>query len=698
MWNNKLVEMAPSRAAGGASQHRDRGICTSTTFVACVVMTAIFLMVLASSTYKTDVASTYISALTLKTDAIGQAAWGSGGIDSSSGSGKEGTHNQNHDKNKDKDKDLGFIDFEKLKLQDLEDLRVDEEEEEEQGGRGQLAGRWNEGKSQPPPDKSTSTSTNVAASADLAKQRAITKHQQQEEQQRRESELADLHHGGGTGGKGQRGQAEAEAAAASHPPRPPPLVLPDFVHIVDKNKDKNKDKNQEKEKERKELAVANGKNSNKGQRKEKQKGKGKGKGNLSLHGEEPVGHTFHPQSSPRKGSDIEDPDEQYRLLNCPNQSECIIPELQLQEKSRVYLCIHPARHGVRFYFLVHEGLKLHPNVEIMSDYNLALKDASEGGAHYVIYLPGSSPWHKTECTNASLANKLIVMDEFDGHNLFFPYKSSDEVVAVYGPDMVWYSMYFKRSFVARRDGKFLTHPHLDKADVYPLTYAIAEAYVPHSFTFKREIELLCTLRGHARMPTRLRVSTWVQEYSITRRLKTAAVGQIDKSQRNIISKDYFEQMYNSQIIVTVNPSNWEGDFRLWESFATGALIFVDPVFTPHPHSMIDGVHCVFYHNSNRTELFEKLDYYRSHPDIAHRIAITGYLHAMKYHRTVNLIDYVLRSAHLKQVLLKREQYQLEKQHADTGVQAAALALPAVPEYTFTAQYLNHQVSGLLPSK
>ena len=84
-----------------------------------------------------------------------------------------------------------------------------------------------------------------------------------------------------------------------------------------------------------------------------------------------------------------------------------MPELQLAQKSRVYLCIHPARHGVRFYFLVKEGLKLHPNVEMMTDYNAALKHPRDGGAHYVFYLPGSSPWHKTECTNASLASKLI---------------------------------------------------------------------------------------------------------------------------------------------------------------------------------------------------------------------------------------------------------------------------------------------------
>ncbi len=84
--------------------------------------------------------------------------------------------------------------------------------------------------------------------------------------------------------------------------------------------------------------------------------------------------------------------------------------------------------------------------------------------------------------------------------------------------------------------------------------------------------------------------------------------------------------------------------------------------------------------------------------------MNGYLHALKYHRTVNLIDYVLRSAHLKSVLLQRREAEAEaeaeggstsgKGGAGTGKGkqpevAAAVPIP-IPEYTYTAQYLNHQ--------
>eukprot|EP00606_Chrysophyceae_sp_TOSAG23-5_P001168 GSChrysophyteH2.ASY1.ANO1.735.1 assembled CDS len=308
-------------------------------------------------------------------------------------------------------------------------------------------------------------------------------------------------------------------------------------------------------------------------------------GDQHLHGTHPDVHNHHEQFSPRNGSDIDTPAQQLALLQCHNQAKCVVPQLQLAKMQKVYMCLHPSNHGVRFYFLVKEGLLLHPNVELMESYDEALKDPAEGGADYIIYLPGSSPWHKTECTDKRQASKLIVMDEFDGY-----------VAKVYGKDMLWYDMYFKRSFVQRRDGKFLNHPHLNKQDVYPLTYAITEAYLPEVFQMERSTEILCTLRGNARMQTRLRVQNWMQEYvnDTSKGVTNAVVGQINKATRSTLSKDYFDNMHNAQIIVTVSPANWEGDFRLWESLSSGALVFTDPIFVPHPYSLIDGVHCVFF--------------------------------------------------------------------------------------------------------
>ena len=77
-----------------------------------------------------------------------------------------------------------------------------------------------------------------------------------------------------------------------------------------------------------------------------------------------------------------------------------------------------------------------------------------------------------------------------------------------------------------------------------------------------------------------------------------------------------------------------------------------------------------------TELYEYLDYYRLHSDEARRIAINGYLYAMKYHRTVNMIDYVLRTTIVKSHLISNKM--LFKQYQSTGIYY---------NYTYTGQYL-----------
>jgi hypothetical protein len=135
---------------------------------------------------------------------------------------------------------------------------------------------------------------------------------------------------------------------------------------------------------------------------------------------------------------------------------------------------------------------------------------------------------------------------------------------------------------------------------------------------------------------------------------------------------YFQQMFNSRIIVTVNPADWEGDFRLWESLCTGALVFVDPLYVPHPFPLVGGEHIVYFDNNNKTDLWTKLDYYRANPLEARRVAVNGYLYAMKYHRTVSMIDYILRSAHLKQAMVDKQ---------------------PLPRYYYTAQYLNYEAAA-----
>lgn len=85
--------------------------------------------------------------------------------------------------------------------------------------------------------------------------------------------------------------------------------------------------------------------------------------------------------------------------------------------------------------------------------------------------------------------------------------------------------------------------------------------------------------------------------------------------------------------------------------SSGALVFVDPLMVPHPYPLLDKKHVIHFSQNNEEDLFQKLDYYRSHKKEARVIALQGYHHAMKFHRTANTIDYILRTAMTKSVSL-----------------------------------------------
>ncbi len=343
--------------------------------------------------------------------------------------------------------------------------------------------------------------------------------------------------------------------------------------------------------------------------------------------------------SPYNGTDISD----SSIINCHNQTSCIKPQLQLSKIFNVYFCkaIPPnskIRYGIRFYYLIEEGLMRHPKINLVKR-----KDEAE----VIVYLPFSSYWEFSECNDLKDKNKTIVLDEEDKASRLF--NRTTNVTTGLRSDSDWLG-YFKRSYTHRPSGKSIGYmPYLSNPEVHPLTYTIADNYVRNYYNNydNRTHAFVCTLRGSPKDTTRLRVKQWSAQYGSSRGLSNYVAGEINRSNRDKVDSDYFSLLYNAKIIVTTNPTGYEGDYRLMESFASGALIFVDKMLVPRPNPFIDKVHVVYYDNYNKSDLFSKLDYYRQHPEIAKKIAISGYLHAMKYHRTSTLIDYVFRTVHGK---------------------------------------------------
>ena len=106
---------------------------------------------------------------------------------------------------------------------------------------------------------------------------------------------------------------------------------------------------------------------------------------------------------------------------------------------------------------------------------------------------------------------------------------------------------------------------------------------------------------------------------------------------------YLELLHKAQIIITCNPGTWEGDFRLWESMLSGALVLVDATESMAllPFPLQDKQHYVVYNSSDRADFEDKLEYYLAHPAEAGRIAKAGWDFVLAHHLPEHRVDYIL---------------------------------------------------------
>jgi hypothetical protein len=305
-----------------------------------------------------------------------------------------------------------------------------------------------------------------------------------------------------------------------------------------------------------------------------------------------------------------------QLIHCPNQTTCLSPVLQLQRPYNVYFCKHIA-NGVRFYYLVREGLLLHPQIHLIEDMF---------AADVIVYLPESARWHRSECRDPRVRHKMVVLDESDGPQIFVPPVEEDAKFLATVTDNnkhppssthKLFLLYFKRSYVRRENGVFGGYMNYvtRNLDVLPMFYPVATAYLRHPVLphTERDLEIVCSLRGSNWDPTRQRIKEWTQEYVRARGIPKdkVRVGEVNSESRTTVSKGYFQAMYSSKIVVTSNPSHWEGDFRLMEAMASAALVFVDNLYVPRPSIPLHNQHIVYYDNMDKAGFFSLLDTHRA---------------------------------------------------------------------------------------
>ena len=199
---------------------------------------------------------------------------------------------------------------------------------------------------------------------------------------------------------------------------------------------------------------------------------------------------------------------------------------------------------------------------------------------------------------------------------------------------------------------------------------------------ERRWNIVNVLRTWSKQQTdRIRIIDWTKEYSQkmaghpqsaeafmqelnssppnkTSNSFAAYIGEIDNfCVGHCFGPNYYRHLRDSKIVVTCNPSRWEGDFRLYEAFLSGALVMIDRMYILDwmPNTPVHGKHWIVYDPGNKTDFMSKLSYYSNPANIdeAEAIAKTGYEFVLRHHMAVNRVDYILNHETVKNGLMER---------------------------------------------
>lgn len=423
----------------------------------------------------------------------------------------------------------------------------------------------------------------------------------------------------------------------------------------------------------------------------------------------------------------------YRRRQRRNETVCVAPAVQVERKVRVRLVPKGEKGGKRAFFLLTQGLRQHPMVELVGSRpkfcddkgyefeNDCERDTARIGERtpadlVVLAMPANDP--KAWDTGRLLAyspyrwddNKKLAQDPVisvgdkrpashaDENPTLFRYSlPRNKVLLVDESDWAGrhphvvppYLAYFKRSWVEKADS-VPTKAAAHHPNFFPMPYALADQYLSSDVSKPRDLDVVCSLRDTR--GGRGRVVRWLKA-----RYKSnpaVIVGEVSGAGRTTIDAAYLAAMRRAKIVVTCNPTHWEGDFRLFEAFASAALVLVDTMATPYHHPLVDGVHVVYYDNTNSSDLLSKIDHALAHPRWARTIALRGYMHVLRHHRAVSWVDYFLRTSLLALHAVSSSRRDADAHTPDDDGGASTPSLRSrKPAYTETGQALLDRVGA-----
>jgi hypothetical protein len=283
--------------------------------------------------------------------------------------------------------------------------------------------------------------------------------------------------------------------------------------------------------------------------------------------------------------------------------------------------------------LTHAGLTAHPRVALVED---------PDSADYLIFcqnhLVGHCPFH---------THFRPIVDRLKQKSMMLDY--GDDPCLAYDADDFRWALYLKRSCVDRLTNQVIDYGSLP---VLPTAYCVSDDMIepPQGHGATRKIAVSCLFEDDVIdnpnfSRARGRVLRFAKQLARDHPfpMRIGAVSECGAVGRSALNPTYKACLYDSRIVLHANPDWWEGDSRLWEAVASGALVFVDRMCQPITHPLVDGVHVIFYDltDDGMRELERRILYFLAHDGERETLARQGREFALAQHRAINRIDAIL---------------------------------------------------------
>lgn len=143
----------------------------------------------------------------------------------------------------------------------------------------------------------------------------------------------------------------------------------------------------------------------------------------------------------------------------------------------------------------------------------------------------------------------------------------------------------------------------------------------------------------ASMPNRMEVATALYDRFVLRndtgyRVHVGTVGTAGATGRTRPNRAYLRMLANCKVVVTCNPSGWEGDSRLGEALVSGALVLSDRMLDVPPGA-VPGENLLFYENT--TQMLAQVQAALDNPIVSARIASRGSEGASNYSQLIQRV-------------------------------------------------------------